>query len=203
LAEKALLQEELTCDEIESKMVIEARDIDLESKVGSGFGASEHPPCPDFGKSNDPTERCLIKHPHKRPKKKTGKFPKKKGFKKDSDKSEGVGATMHQVYSVMARAGPEEWILDSGASAHMTGIKSLLKDYNEVAMTTVTVANGAILPAKGVGNISFQTEHGYVTFTGILHVPGLDRNLISVPQLTSKDLAIRMLKDKSVMSGKQ
>ena len=27
-------------------MVIEARDIDVESKVESGFGASEHPPCP-------------------------------------------------------------------------------------------------------------------------------------------------------------
>jgi hypothetical protein len=53
-------------------MVIEVRDIDGESKVESGFGASEHPPC-----------RCWIKHPHKRPKKKTGKFPKKKGYKKD------------------------------------------------------------------------------------------------------------------------
>ena len=62
----------------------------------------------------------------------------------------------------------------------MTGIKSLLKDYKEVGMTTVTVANGDILPAKGVGNISFKSEHGYVTFTGVLHVPGLDRNIISV-----------------------
>jgi len=43
--------------------------------------------------------------------KKTGKFLKKKGYKKDPDKSEGAGATIHQVYSVMARAGPEEWIL--------------------------------------------------------------------------------------------
>jgi len=42
-------------------------------------------------------------------------------------KSEGAGATMHQVYSVMARAGQEELILDSGASAYMTGIKSSLK----------------------------------------------------------------------------
>jgi hypothetical protein len=39
-------------------------------------------------------------------------------------------------------------------------IKSLLKDYKEVATTTVTVANGYILPAAGVGNISFETEHG-------------------------------------------
>jgi hypothetical protein len=186
--------EELTLDEIESRMVFEARDIDVESKVEYGFGAFEHPPCPHCGRTN---------HPHKRPKKKTGKFPKKNGYKKDSDKSEGAGATMHQVYSVMARAGPEEWILDSGASAHMTGIKSLLKDYKEVAMTTVTVANGDILPAKNVGNISFKTEHGYVTFTGVLHVRGLDRSVISVPQLTSKSLAIRMLKDKCVISGKK
>ena len=67
----------------------------------------------------------------------------------------------------------------------------------------MTVANGDILPAKGVGNISFKTEHGYVTFTGVLHVTELDRNLISVPQLISKGLAIRMLKNKFVISGKQ
>jgi len=60
-----------------------------------------------------------------------------------------------------------------------------------------------ILPAKGVGNISVKTEHIYVTFTGVLPVPGLDRNLISVPRLTSKGLTIRMLKDKCVISGKQ
>jgi len=27
-------------------MMVEARDIDMESKMESGFGASEHPPCP-------------------------------------------------------------------------------------------------------------------------------------------------------------
>jgi hypothetical protein len=49
----------------------------------------------------------------------------------------------------------------------MTGIKSLLKDYKRVATTTVTVANGDVLPAKEVGNVSFKTENGYVTFTGV------------------------------------
>jgi hypothetical protein len=97
-------------------------------------------------------------------KRRLAKFPKKKGFKTDSDKSEGADATMHQVYSAMARAGSEEWILDSEASVHVTGIKSLLKDYKEVATTTVTVANGNILPEKGVGNIYFKTKHDYVTF---------------------------------------
>jgi len=85
----------------------------------------------------------------------------------------------------------------------MTRIKSLLEDYREVATTTVTVGNGDILLAKGVVNISFKTEHGYVTFTGVLHGTGLGRSLISVPQLTSKDLTMRMVKDNGVISGKQ
>jgi len=71
----------------------------------------------------------------------------------------------------MARAEPEEWILESGVSAHMTGIMSLLKDYKEIATTTVNVANGDTLPAKGVGNISFKTEQGNLIFTGVLHIP--------------------------------
>jgi hypothetical protein len=49
--------EELALDEIEFKMVVGACDIDLESKLGSGFGASGHPPCPHFGKTNYPPER--------------------------------------------------------------------------------------------------------------------------------------------------
>jgi len=43
-------------------------------------------------------------------------------------------------------------------------------------MNTVTVANGDILAAKGVGNNSFKTEHGELTFTGVLHVPGEPRS---------------------------
>jgi hypothetical protein len=46
------------------------------------------------------------------------------GFEKSADKYEGASATMYQVNSVMAIAGPEEWILGYGASADMTGIKS-------------------------------------------------------------------------------
>ena len=75
-------------------MVVEARDIDLDIKLESGFGASEHPPCSHCGRTNHPIERCWSKYLHKKPKKKTGKFPRKNDYKKDSDKSEGAGETM-------------------------------------------------------------------------------------------------------------
>ena len=38
----------------------------------------------------------------------------------------GAGATMHQLYSVIARAGQEEWILDSGASVPQLTSKGLI-----------------------------------------------------------------------------
>jgi len=136
-------------------MVVEPRDIDVESKLETCFGASEHPKCSNCGRTNHPPERSWIEYPDKR--------PRKKGYKTDSDKFEGACATMHQVYSVMAKAEPEEWTLDSGASAHMTGIKSLFKDYKEVPTSPATVVNGDILPAQGVGKIYFKTEHGYAT----------------------------------------
>jgi len=77
----------------------------------------------------------------------------------------------------------------------------LLKDYKELGTTTLTVANGVILPAKAAINVFFKTQHVYVTCTGVLHLLGLDRNLISTPQLTSKGLTIGMLNDKCVISG--
>jgi hypothetical protein len=115
----------ITLDEIESKMVVEARDVDLDSKLESGVGASGRPPCPHCGRTNHSPESCWIKYLHETSKK---KFPQKKGYNEYPDKSEGTGATTHQVCSVMTRTVPEEWILDSDASTYMIGIKALLKD---------------------------------------------------------------------------
>jgi hypothetical protein len=61
----------------------------------------------------------------------------------------------------------------------MTRINSLLKDYREVAAIAVLVAKEIFHLQKGVGNIFFKTEHSYITFTGVLYVPGLDQNLIN------------------------
>jgi hypothetical protein len=185
LRESAKL-EALTLDEIESKKVTEARDIDVESR---GIWIRSNPTSAVPSLCKDPKRRLVS-------------FPKRSGTRKIQTSLKSAGATMHQVYNFMARPGQEECSFDSGASAHITGINSLLKDCKEVAMTTVTVANGDILPAKEVGNSSFKTKHGEVTLTGVLHAPGLDRNLISVRQLTSKGLTLRMLKDKCVISGK-
>jgi len=82
--------EELTLYEIESKMVVEARDIEL---VQGWSRNSEHPDVRRALKSVIHLKGAGIKYPHKPSKKKTGKFPKNNGYKKDSDKSESAGVT--------------------------------------------------------------------------------------------------------------
>ena len=69
----------------------------------------------------------------------------------------------------------------------LADIQVIAQGLQEVATTTVTVTNEDILPTNGVVNI-IKTKHGYVTFTGALHVPGLDRKLILVPHLPQRVL---------------
>ena len=148
--------EELTLPEIQSKMVIEARDIDMESKLESGLGQFTHPLCHAVEKPINHQKRVGLGTQDRQ-------VSLKQELQERSGQAQSASATMHQVDSVISKAEPEKWIVDSGASAHMTGIKSLLKDYKEVATTTVTVA-------KGVGIICFKTDHVDFTFIGVLHV---------------------------------
>ena len=91
------------------------------------------------------------------------------------------------VFSV-ADAAPAEWILDSGASSHMT---YELKDFCEYRSlkeeVTVCVADGNRSRAEGVGSVRLKDQDGrIVTLTEVIHVPELDRKLVSVPMLASK-----------------
>jgi hypothetical protein len=67
----------------------------------------------------------------------------------------------------------------------------------------MTIVKGVTVPTEAVGNMSCQTGHGYVTLTGVSHMLGLNRTLMSVPELTSNGFTITMVIDKCMISGKQ
>lgn len=83
------------------------------------------------------------------------------------------------------------WVLDCAASDCMTNRRDLFTDFLEMN-GSVAVGDGTPLRVQGQGNIllHLSKECGGVdiTFSGVLYVPDLEDNLISVGQLEEKGL---------------
>ena len=74
------------------------------------------------------------------------------------------------------------WIIDSGASDHMTGDATLLNEYNQCTNnSTVRIADGSSSQVKGIGLSRLSRD---MILNSILHVPNLDCNLLSISKLT-------------------
>ena len=80
------------------------------------------------------------------------------------------------------------WILDSGASRHMTNNREHMVDFIELReRQTVRVGDGKVLEATGIGRVRGKTSRGCeVTLNDVLFVPDLAFNLMSVSSLVSK-----------------
>ena len=86
--------------------------------------------------------------------------------------------------------GAENWYLDSGATKHMTRVKSWFSDFKESSACPVFVGNGMALQCVGTGSISCAMLVDGNSVSGKLadvwYVPGLTTNLLSVSCLTAK-----------------
>ncbi|KAE8966726.1 hypothetical protein PR001_g28311 [Phytophthora rubi] len=94
------------------------------------------------------------------------------------------------------------WLLDSGASCHMTDELTHFDDYQELkAPISITVASGQQFPAKGNGSVRFSLRSGRVVkLTNVLYVPQLDRKLVSVPALTARGVLVQFDRDRATLS---
>ena len=73
------------------------------------------------------------------------------------------------------------WIVDSGASSHMTPNKHQLVDYEEFfEPELITIGDGKKLKAFGHGNVHFRTSEFTGTLINVLWIPDLKANLFSV-----------------------
>jgi len=76
------------------------------------------------------------------------------------------------------------WIVDTGASDHMTGSMNVLEDYDKCnSKINVWVADGKMSPAVGKGTVCLPN----MILKSVLYVPKLTYNLLSVSKLT-KDM---------------
>ncbi|GMF65420.1 unnamed protein product [Phytophthora lilii] len=93
------------------------------------------------------------------------------------------------------------WLLDSGASCHMTDERDDFDDFRELAAPiTITVASGEPLDAEARGTVRFTLQNGStVTLTDVLYVPMLDRRLVSVAALTARGVLVQFEHGKATL----
>ena len=93
------------------------------------------------------------------------------------------------------------WVMDSGASDHISGNKSLLSNivYSQ-SLPTVTLANGCQTKAKGVGQANPLSS---ITLDSVLYVPGCPFSLVSVSRLTrALNCGIYFIDDSFIMQDR-
>ncbi|GJY50580.1 retrovirus-related pol polyprotein from transposon TNT 1-94 [Tanacetum coccineum] len=78
------------------------------------------------------------------------------------------------------------WVVDSGCSKHMTGDRSLLRNFVEKFMGTVRFGNDNFAAITGFGDYI----HGNITICHVYYVEGLGHNLFSVGQFCDGDLEV-------------
>jgi len=128
------------------------------------------------------------------------RLPVKKSFQKPhraktvSEDNNQTDSESELFFSVTGQPEGEQqqyWIIDSGASRHMTSNKKLLSDYWKFDVPeTVRLGDGRSVEALGTGRvkITVETSRGKKTtmMGGVLYVPKLACSLFSVRAVTQK-----------------
>lgn len=91
--------------------------------------------------------------------------------------------------------GSEGWVIDSGATSHMTSNSAFFSSLRTDFESTVTLADGNKTKASGIGDGIVYGEDSSgnrveVTLKDVLFVPGLDGGLLSVSRLAAKGFTV-------------
>lgn len=76
------------------------------------------------------------------------------------------------------------WIVDSGASNHMTGCRTVFSDLDTGITGNVRLVDGSVVRIEGCGAVLFQYKNGEPrTMNNYYYLPRLAANIISIGQL--------------------
>ena len=79
---------------------------------------------------------------------------------------------------------PTRWILDTGASNHMSGSRSAFAHLDSGIHGTVRFGDGSVAQIEGSGTILFTCKYGeHQKLSNVYFLPRLTANIISVGQL--------------------
>jgi hypothetical protein len=77
-----------------------------------------------------------------------------------------------------------KWILDSGATNQMTGVREAFSELNTKVQGTVRFGDGSVTDIEGRGTVLFKCKAGgHKAPTGVYYIPRLTANIISLGQM--------------------
>lgn len=104
-------------------------------------------------------------------------------------------------------ASSADWILDSGASAHMCCSKVNLINVREPRTRSVTAANKSKMPVGAEGDIELQcigrTKYSKILLKNVLYVPGVTSNLVSVSSVIKQGCHVEFVDSKCRIVNKK
>ncbi|WJZ88913.1 hypothetical protein VitviT2T_008174 [Vitis vinifera] len=90
--------------------------------------------------------------------------------------------TSSKVFHISTHKDDEDWILDSGATDHMTFDSKDFSNTTQPRRSCVANANGVTYPVTGAGTVTLSHS---LSLSNTLLVPSLSNRLMSVSQVTS------------------
>jgi hypothetical protein len=85
------------------------------------------------------------------------------------------------------------WVLDTGASNHMTGTRSALTQIDERVRGTVRFGDGSRVEIEGLGSMVMKDrQNGHKVLTDVYYIPKLKSNIVSLGQLEEKGFTVTL-----------
>jgi len=76
------------------------------------------------------------------------------------------------------------WVLDIGATNHMTGTRTVFAELNTGVTGTVKFGDGSVVDIQGKGTVLFACKSGeHRRLDGVYYIPRLTTNIISLGQM--------------------
>jgi hypothetical protein len=119
---------------------------------------------------------------------------KKKASDSSSEKSQDDGDAF--IAALVAHASDDVWFIDSGASFHMTSHQTWFSKYEVFDGGKVYLGDDSHLKIVRRGRVTIKFPDRRVKgINGVMHIPGLARNLLSVSMLNDVGVQVVFSKD--------
>lgn len=94
------------------------------------------------------------------------------------------------------------WMIYTTTTNHMTPYEKYFTSLDRTHKARIKFMSGDTIMSKGIGDVMFMTNEGMKTIENVLFVPGIERNVLSVPQMTKRGYAISNGRDKCTIKDR-